>query len=149
MAAGAVHPMDEISEAKLQKLVENYCLQLGLLYYHTHDSRRSVAGYPDLTILGAGGLLLAELKSETGKLSRAQKAWVDASIASHTPVRIWRPAQWRDGTIIAELDRHAALGTDVTRTIVRRCANALRDEHAAGAVRRSMRPARAIGGVEQ
>jgi len=146
--AASVHPMDQISEKTLQGLVEGYCLQKGLLFYHTYDSRRSVAGYPDLTILGAGGVMLAELKSETGKLSRSQKAWVDAAIASHTPVRIWRPAQRRDGTIRADIDEFAARGNDVCRSIVRRCANALRDERATGAVRRSMRPA-PVGGVEQ
>lgn len=145
----AVHPMDEISEAKLQKLVEQYCRDKGLLFYHTHDSRRSVAGYPDLTIISASGVLFVELKSETGRLSRSQRAWIDAAIATKTPVRVWHPAQWRDGTIITELDRIAAGGTDVVRTIVRKCANALRDEQAAGAVRRSMRPKLTIGGVEQ
>lgn len=145
---GAVHPMDVITEATLQKLVENYCVDKGLLYYHTHDSRRSVAGYPDLTIIGANGIMLVELKSETGRLSRSQRCWVDAAIATKTPVRVWNPRQWRDGTISAELDQ-LARGSDVVRTIVRRCATALRDEQKAGAVRRSLRPKLTIGGVEQ
>lgn len=142
--------MDEISEAKLQRLVEEYCLNKGVLYYHTRDSRGSVAGFPDLVILASRGIVLVELKSETGKLSRAQKAWLDASLATTTPFRIWRPADWRSGAIQAAIDGFADHGNDVVRTIVRRCANALRDERARGTVRRSMqqRPPAKFGGVK-
>ena len=54
--------------------------------YHTHDSRRSQEGFPDLVLLRTKGgvteLMLLEVKgnppSGRGKLSRAQADWLTA-----------------------------------------------------------------------
>lgn len=48
-------------------------------------------GFPDLVLAKHGRLLLAELKTDKGRPSREQEAWL-AALGSHG--RLWRPAQW-------------------------------------------------------
>lgn len=70
------------------------------LAYHTHDSRRSAQGFPDLVMVRGDRLIFAELKSERGKLSPAQVAWLDAlgevEVADPSGVTVyeWRPRDW-------------------------------------------------------
>lgn len=90
---------NKVSEKALQSLVEATAMQLGLLFYHTYDSRRSAAGFPDCTILGTRGIVFAELKREKGKATPAQKRWL-AALKLHengnSPVlvRLWKPSDW-------------------------------------------------------
>ena len=57
-------------------------------------------GYLDLTLARRGRVVIAELKSETGRLTADQKAWIDALTGSpaHTrdgagvEVYVWRPS---------------------------------------------------------
>lgn len=67
------------------------------LVYHTHDSRRSVPGFPDLVITGHGRCIFAELKTERGRLSQAQKEWL-ASLEECAGVEtyVWRPSSWEE-----------------------------------------------------
>lgn len=102
--APAAIPMDHAwSEDDLQREVLGACRQLDLLAYHTHDSRRSQPGYPDLTIAGRGGVLFVELKSATGRLEPAQIAWRDRLLEGGQQWRLWRPADWFGQTIAIEL----------------------------------------------
>lgn len=39
----------------------------GWLVYHTHDSRRSAEGFPDLVMLRLSRMVVAELKTPTAK----------------------------------------------------------------------------------
>lgn len=48
----------------------------GLRFYHTHDSRRSVGGFPDYVIPVGRWLLPAELKRTGGELTRDQADWL-------------------------------------------------------------------------
>ena len=45
--------------------------------YHTHDSRHSAAGFPDLVLVRPPRVLFAEVKAETGKVSPAQRRWLN------------------------------------------------------------------------
>lgn len=57
------------SEAELQRMVTRLADTLGwTLQYHTHDSRRSQAGFPDLVLVhpGQGRIVYAELKTMKG-----------------------------------------------------------------------------------
>lgn len=92
-----------MSERELQACVEKLCKLLGIMYYHTHRSDRSVAGYPDYTLIGQRKLLMVELKSDKGKVSPAQTQWIEAFRRAGVDARVWRPAQWRDGLIEAQL----------------------------------------------
>lgn len=56
------------------------------------------SGLPDLIMARAGRVLLAELKSHTGRATPAQKAWLAAAGENG---RLWGPAQWDQ--IVADL----------------------------------------------
>ncbi len=83
--------------------VRKLCEGLGLLRYHTHDSRRSPRGYPDLTICGPRGVLFRELKTQRGKVTYEQQEWLDALTLAGQNAGVWRPASLLSGAIAAEL----------------------------------------------
>lgn len=60
--------------------------------YHTHDSRRSEPGFPDLVLVRAGELIFAELKTDEGKVTPAQREWLQALSSTGAETHIWRPA---------------------------------------------------------
>ena len=90
-----------MSEKEFQRAVVDLARMYGWLCYHTYDSRRSEPGFPDLTLARGGRLLLAELKTEKGRLSAAQKAW--ASELPACQYRLWRPSDL--DAIVAELSQ--------------------------------------------
>jgi hypothetical protein len=102
---------DAMTEAQLQDAIIRYAKNRGYLVYHTYDSRRSESGFPDLVLAHPDGrLIFAELKSEKGTLSKAQKRWlftlrqpalvkVIIGWTEAYQVHVWRPSDWRDGTI--------------------------------------------------
>ena len=64
----------------------------GWMLYHTHDSRRSTSGFPDLVLVRPPRLIFAELKSIKGKPSIQQTAWLDALGGCGFEVFCWRPS---------------------------------------------------------
>ncbi len=63
----------------------------GWLCYHTHDSRKSEEGFPDV-VLVRDVVIFAELKSRTGKPSHAQAIWLRMLERTHqVEVYLWRP----------------------------------------------------------
>jgi hypothetical protein len=62
----------------------------GWLVYHTHDSRHSEPGFPDLVLVGAR-VIYVELKTQTGKMSDAQIRWRDALADAGAEWYLWRP----------------------------------------------------------
>jgi len=95
------------TEAELQEAVRSAALMGGWRFYHTHDSRRSPAGFPDLVLLHPKRrlLLFVELKSATGRLSLDQADWLDClgeigQDCGRVYAEVWRPA---------DLDRAIAL----------------------------------------
>jgi hypothetical protein len=52
-------------------------------------------GFPDLVLVKLGRCLFAELKSERGRLSLEQKAWLsDLTLCSGVECHVWRPSDW-------------------------------------------------------
>jgi VRR-NUC domain-containing protein len=61
------------------------------------------AGFPDLVIVGPGGLLVRELKSSTGVVEDEQRVWLDMLAAAGADVKVWTDADWFSGLIVREL----------------------------------------------
>src|SRR5665213_1045292 len=86
-----------MTEAQWQRKVVDLATYCGWLSYHPYDSRRSTAGWPDLAMVRKGRLVLAELKSEHGRVTPEQRQWLAAlSACPGTEVFVWRPSQWAD-----------------------------------------------------
>lgn len=89
-----------VSEREFQSAVLELAGWCGWRCYHTYDSRRSEAGFPDLVMVRDGRLVVAELKSERGRVSAEQQGWLEAfglvaaGSAGRVRVCVWRPADW-------------------------------------------------------
>jgi hypothetical protein len=99
-----------MSEGELERKVRGICRDLGLLAYHTHDSRRSPEGYPDWTFCGPRGVMWRELKRENGGVTAAQKTWLAALVAAGQDACIWRPSDLLSGRIARKLAALAGIG---------------------------------------
>ena len=62
-------------------------------------------GFPDLVLVGHGRLIVAELKSNTGRVTAEQQAWLDALTAAGIETHVWRPRDWHH--VLETLDPHA------------------------------------------
>jgi hypothetical protein len=62
----------------------------GWFVYHTYDSRRSEPGFPDLTMVHSG-VVFAELKTDKGRLTADQEAWLERLRSAGAEVYVWRP----------------------------------------------------------
>ena len=69
------------------------------LIYHTHDSRKSAAGFPDLVMIKNDYLLVRELKSIRGVVTPDQTKW----LAGFDGVKTLSADVWRPGKDNAEI----------------------------------------------
>lgn len=83
------------SEAAWQSRVRYVARLYGWAVYHTHDSRRSDPGFPDLVIVRER-VVVAELKTERGRVTPEQEAWLAAFRAAGVEAYVWRPSDWED-----------------------------------------------------
>lgn len=96
-----------MTHAELVKAISEACYQRRLWHAVTVDSPRNRPGWVDIVILGRGRACFVEVKTETGRRTRAQ---VDAEREITTAglwYRLWRPSDLVNGTIDAELDNIA------------------------------------------
>ena len=102
-----VNDLFRINEASFQSTI----LELARLYgWHVHHTRavqtrpgywatplQGVAGFPDLVLAKSptarhrGGVIFAELKTATGRLSDTQKEWLERLSLGGAEVYVWRP----------------------------------------------------------
>ena len=75
------------SEKDLMQMLMDAAMVNQWAIYHTHDSRRSDPGFPDLVLVKNGVLLFFELKQQKGRVSVHQQAWIDALSAVGFNVR--------------------------------------------------------------
>lgn len=65
-----------MKEAEFAQRIEETMAYLGLRWHHETDSRKSKAGFPDYCIVGPDGIMFLEIKSDKGKPSPQQEAWI-------------------------------------------------------------------------
>jgi hypothetical protein len=92
-------------DAHVRKLIKD----LGLFGYHPRNSKGSEPGWPDWAIVGRGGILFRELKSEHGSLSPEQRHVGELITRAGGNWAVWRPRHLLDGTIGCELANLAAV----------------------------------------
>jgi putative heme degradation protein len=92
------------SETQFMQQVTQLAQYYSWRIYHTHDSRRSPAGFPDLVLVRPPELIFAELKTEKGRVRPEQADWLAdleavARVLAVEGVRaldvcLWRPSQF-------------------------------------------------------
>lgn len=89
-----------MTERELQETVRGIARLAGFMEYHPFSSKRSTAGFPDLTLVHpvTGRLIFCELKASKGRLRPEQVRWLHALGIGHT-VHVWRPADLTSGEI--------------------------------------------------
>jgi VRR-NUC domain len=92
----------DISENQFLANIRELATLTGWELYHTHDSRRSDAGWPDLVCASARQrrTLFVELKKRTGTVSAAQEKWLGLLAACGLETAVWRPADMPEITKI-------------------------------------------------
>lgn len=90
-----------MSEGELLANIRGLAAFTNWLIYHTHDSRRSEPGFPDTVLVSSRQrrVIFAELKDAKRKTTPEQDDWLAALAAAGMETAVWRPQQWRDGTI--------------------------------------------------
>jgi len=87
--------LDAMPERAFQAQVVAYARLNGWRCWYVHDSRRSPAGWPDVVAIRGGRMVVAELKSEKGRLTVDQQ---DAlCLLRQVPgieVFVWRPSDF-------------------------------------------------------
>lgn len=87
-------PLRAMPEAALQAEILKLAELTHWLSYHTHDSRRSAAGFPDLVLAKPPRLVVWECKREGAKPSLEQRAWLEALQACGIEARVVWPSSW-------------------------------------------------------
>ncbi len=105
-----------MSEDQLLTNIIDACRKMGSLHTahfrpgltQTGNWRTAVSGdgkgWPDLTIVGPGGVLFRELKAERGSLKPDQKSWIGWLTEAGADVAVWKPRDWHSGRILIELE---------------------------------------------
>ena len=91
-----------MTEKQFQTQVVMVAKANGWLVYHPYDSRRSAPGFPDL-VLVRDRVLYRELKTNTGRVSKAQQEWGDALTKAGADFKVWRPRDMK--AIVKELSK--------------------------------------------
>ena len=82
-------------EKELQAWVLEAAITTGWLGYHTHDSRRSESGFPDL-VLARERTMFRELKisSAPSVVTAEQRVWLHRLRAAGQDADVWTLADW-------------------------------------------------------
>lgn len=92
-----VRTLHSLTEKRFEREIEDLAHALGWTSYHPYLSIRSAPGWPDLVLCRPPRLLLCEVKTEAGRLSPAQRAWL--SLLAGCPgveVYLLRPCHLQD-----------------------------------------------------
>jgi hypothetical protein len=106
-----VDKLAPLTEKAFQGQVIGLAKTLGWEVYHPFLSVFSERGWPDLSMVheGRGRLLFAELKSDTGKLTKHQEKWLRLLRAAGAECYLWKPADF--DSIVEILRRKPCVST--------------------------------------
>ncbi|MFA5317167.1 MAG: VRR-NUC domain-containing protein [Dehalococcoidales bacterium] len=82
-----------MTEAQFQAQIIQLAKLYGWKIYHTHDSRKSEAGFPDLCLVKDNRLIFWEVKSDKGKLSSEQWDWLTC-LKKVAQAEVVQPHSW-------------------------------------------------------
>lgn len=100
---------NRVSEKAFQQQIVDLAKLTGWLCHHTHDSRRSEPGFPDLVLVRPPQVLFVEIKTEAGALRPEQEVWLSAlRECPGVQAEVWRPSDWQ--SIEETLRRRRARG---------------------------------------
>lgn len=92
------------SEADLLEYVTLLASRRSVAWFHSYDARRDrQKGFPDVVLVGWGGVLFRELKGELTTVSAEQKEWGRKLQAAGADWAIWRPEDYQSGRIDREV----------------------------------------------
>ena len=86
-----------LTEKEFMAQVVKLARVLGWIVFHPYESRRSVHGFPDLTMVRPPRVLFVELKNDKGRLTLAQEH--RGKMLGECPdvkYYLWRPSDWDD-----------------------------------------------------
>lgn len=94
-----------MNEAQYQQRVIQWARLQGWTYFHLHRTRMpsgswrtagagDVAGWPDLFAVRDHRAIAVEFKTEKGRLSLAQRGWLERLRAAGIETHVWRPSDW-------------------------------------------------------
>ena len=86
--------MSRLSENQFMQMVIDYAKLHQWFIYHTHDSRRSVAGFPDLVLVRPPKIIVAELKVGQNQPTPEQNLWLNLFEECGVPAYVWRETEW-------------------------------------------------------
>ncbi len=90
-----IPPPPDCEEKEFDRRVVDFAEANGWTSFHAYDCRRSAAGWPDRVFVRER-VVYAELKSEKGRLTPEQVAWVARLLRAGAEVHVWKPADWAE-----------------------------------------------------
>jgi hypothetical protein len=93
-APGSLTDLRQTEQSFLGQVVA-YSRVMGWRVYHTHDSRRSAPGFPDLVLVRRPRCVFAELKAERTHTTEDQRTWLAELRECGQEAYLWRPSHWR------------------------------------------------------
>jgi VRR-NUC domain len=85
---------ESISEKEFMAAVIALAKRNGFMVYHTHNSRRSESGFPDLFLCRGEKAIALELKVGKNNLTVDQANWLDAMRLAGIEAAVMRPENW-------------------------------------------------------
>ena len=92
-----------VRERELQQTVMDALKLFRWRAYHTFSSIHSSAGFPDVIACRRDRAIAVELKTEAGKVTPEQLAWLASLELAGLETFTWRPSDWLSGAIEAAL----------------------------------------------
>lgn len=89
------------TEKEFQAQVNKEFRTFGWKPYHTHNSRKSAAGFPDLCAGRIGLVVVAELKVGDNAPTAEQVEWLNFWKSAGVPTYLWYPKDWADIAAVA------------------------------------------------